>query len=85
LHRLRPKITYANVVSTLCLFIMLGGGAYAVSKLPRNSVGTKQIKKGAVTKAKISASARAALKGQKGDPGTNGQPFDASGVSASLQ
>lgn len=29
LARLRPRLTYANVVSTLCLFIVLGGGALA--------------------------------------------------------
>jgi hypothetical protein len=29
LHHLRPRLTYANVVSTLCLFILLGGGAFA--------------------------------------------------------
>ncbi|MFL5780062.1 MAG: hypothetical protein ACJ760_02005 [Thermoleophilaceae bacterium] len=29
--RLRPRITYANVVSTLCLFMLLGGGALAAS------------------------------------------------------
>jgi hypothetical protein len=26
---LRPRLTYANVVSSLCLFVLLGGGAYA--------------------------------------------------------
>jgi hypothetical protein len=53
--RLRPKLTYANVVSTLCLFLLLGGGAaFAASKaLPKNSVGTKQLKKEAVTGAKV--------------------------------
>jgi hypothetical protein len=29
LNRLRPRLTYANVISTLCLFIVLGGGAVA--------------------------------------------------------
>ncbi|MBS1881804.1 MAG: collagen-like protein [Actinobacteria bacterium] len=51
-HRRRPRLrlTYANVVSTLCLFAALGGGAYAagVTMLPRNSVGAAQIRKGAV-------------------------------------
>lgn len=47
------RLTYSNVVSTICLFLLLGGGAYAATQLPRNSVGTKQLKKGAVTKAKI--------------------------------
>ena len=50
---LRPKLSYANIVSTLCLFLLLGGGAYAAIKLPKNSVGTKQLKKSAVTAAKI--------------------------------
>ncbi|MDX6225535.1 MAG: hypothetical protein QOE64_1911 [Frankiales bacterium] len=29
--RLRPRLTYANVISTLCLFVLLGGGAWAAS------------------------------------------------------
>jgi hypothetical protein len=51
--RLRGKLTYANVVSTLCLVVLLDGGVYAATKLPANSVGTKQLKNGAVTRAKI--------------------------------
>ncbi len=50
---LGSKLTYANVMSTLCFFLLLGGGAYAAIKLPKNSVGTKQIKNNAVTGAKI--------------------------------
>ena len=53
LNRLRPRVTYANVVSSLCLFVLLGGAAYAASTLPKNSVGTKQLKKNAVTSAKV--------------------------------
>ena len=53
MHRLRPHLTYANVVSTLCLFILLGGVGYAAATLPANSVGTKQLKRSAVTSAKI--------------------------------
>jgi hypothetical protein len=49
----RPRLTYANVVSTLCLFLVLGGGAWAATKLPKNSVGTKQLKANAVTGAKV--------------------------------
>lgn len=51
----RPRLTYANVVSTLCLFIVLGGGAWAAKTqlLPKNSVGTPQLKAGAVTGAKV--------------------------------
>jgi hypothetical protein len=52
--QIRNRLTYANVVSTLCLFLLFGGGAaYAASHLGKNSVGTKQIKKNAVTAAKI--------------------------------
>ena len=51
---MRPKLSYANVISTLCLFLLLGGGAaFAASQLGKNSVGTKQLKKNAVTTAKI--------------------------------
>ena len=52
--KLRDKLTYANVISTLCLFLLLGGGAaFAASQLGKNSVGTKQLRKNAVTTAKI--------------------------------
>ena len=47
---MRPRITYANVVSTLCLFVVLGGTAWAVAA---NSVGTRQLKDRAVTTPKI--------------------------------
>jgi hypothetical protein len=53
----RPKLSYANVVSTICLFLVLGGGAYAATKLPKNSVGAKQLKKRAVTTQKLANAA----------------------------
>jgi hypothetical protein len=53
INRLRSHISYANVVSTMCLFILLGGGAYAAVKLPKNSVGTKQLKKNSVRSKKV--------------------------------
>ncbi|HEY2479814.1 MAG TPA: hypothetical protein VGI17_13935 [Solirubrobacterales bacterium] len=54
MNRLRSKLTYANVVSTLALFLVLAGGsALAASHLAKNSVGTKQIKNDAITAAKI--------------------------------
>ena len=49
----RPRWTYADVMATIALFLALGGGAYAATALPRNSVGTKQLKNRAVTGAKI--------------------------------
>ena len=50
---MRTKLTYANVMATIAVFIALGGASYAAIKLPKNSVGPKQIKKNAVTTAKI--------------------------------
>lgn len=46
---LTKRLTYANVVATLALVAALGtGGAYAASQLASNSVGPKQLRKGAV-------------------------------------
>lgn len=50
---MRPKLSYANVMATVAVFIALGGASYAAIKLPKNSVGAKQIKKNAVTGAKV--------------------------------
>lgn len=51
---MRPRLSYSNVVSSLCLLLLLGGGvAYAASHLGKNSVGSKQLKKNAVTGAKV--------------------------------
>jgi hypothetical protein len=48
--RLRERLTYANVVSTLCLFLLLGGTAAAVDgSLPgQNTVGSEDIINGEV-------------------------------------
>jgi hypothetical protein len=48
MKRFRPRLTYANVIASLALFIALGGAAVAAG-LPKNSVGPNQLKKGAVT------------------------------------
>jgi hypothetical protein len=53
MERLRKRLTYANVMATIAVFIALGGASYAAIKLPKNSVGVKQLKKNAVTSAKI--------------------------------
>ena len=59
---IRPRLTYANVVATLALFIALGGASYAAINLPKNSVGSKQLKKNAVTGAKIKKNAVTGVK-----------------------
>lgn len=48
-RRLRPRLTYANVVATIALFLSLGGTSYAVVKLAPGSVQTKHLRVGAVT------------------------------------
>jgi hypothetical protein len=45
---LRSRLTYANIVATLALFVALGGSAYGALRLPKNSVGSNQISSGAV-------------------------------------
>jgi hypothetical protein len=51
--RLRSRLTYANVVATIALFVALGGGAYATVNLPAKSVGSKQLKANAVSSPKV--------------------------------
>src|SRR2546423_5786288 len=70
--RIVRRLSYANVIATLALFIALGGGAYAVSTLPKDSVGTKQIKDKAVTPKKVASATVKLFKGQKGDQGPQG-------------
>lgn len=53
LKRLRSKLTYANVMATIAVFLVLTGIGFAVAKLPRKSVGNKQLKNNAVTSKKI--------------------------------
>jgi hypothetical protein len=55
--QIRERLTYANVMSSIAVFLVLGGAAFAAVQLPKNSVGTKQLKKNAVTKAKIKKNA----------------------------
>jgi hypothetical protein len=83
MRALRSKLTYANVISTLCLFLVLGGGAaFAAGQLAPNSVGSKQLKNAAVTGPKIKRAsieatkltqlAISTLQGQKGPRGQRG-------------
>src|SRR4051794_4883700 len=51
--KIRPGLSYANVIATIAVFLALGGGAYAALKLPKNSVGSKQIRRNAVNSAKV--------------------------------
>jgi len=58
LRKLRPRITYANVVSTIALALAIGGGtAYAATK-----IGTSSIRYHAVTGSKLATNAVTASK-----------------------
>jgi hypothetical protein len=61
-----------NTIALLALFIALSGTTYAASTLARNSVGTAQLKNGAVTKKKINKKTIKALKGNRGPRGLTG-------------
>jgi hypothetical protein len=80
--RVRPRLTYANVIASLALFIALGGGSYAALQVPKGSVGTQQLKRNAVTSPKVKpgsllvsdfrASQRSQLRGPAGPEGLQG-------------
>jgi hypothetical protein len=57
LRRLRPRLSYANVIATLALFIALGGGAYAAVTAPKNSVTSRSIRNGQVKRVDLAARA----------------------------
>jgi len=48
MDRIRAHLTYSNVMATLAVFLVLGGGAYAAFHLPKNSVRSFNIVNGQV-------------------------------------
>jgi hypothetical protein len=72
LKRFRFRPTYSNVVATLALFFALAGGAWAATQLPKESVGSTQLAKGAVTPEKLSAQAKKGFTGAAGPQGALG-------------
>ncbi len=70
--RIRRHLTYANVMSSIAVFLVLGGGAaYAAKKISGNqlrggSVTTAKIKRGAITASKLRKGAVKANKISKG-------------------
>jgi hypothetical protein len=50
---LRNRISVAHVLALVAMFVALGGTSYAVTQLPKGSVGSKQLKKNAVTSKKV--------------------------------
>jgi len=57
LRQLSKRLTYANVMSSIAVFLVLGGATAFAAGLAKNSVGSKQLKKNAVTSAKIKKNA----------------------------
>ena len=53
MRSLLARLTYANVMSSLAVFAVMGGGAYAAATVASNSVGVAQLKANAVTSAKV--------------------------------
>jgi hypothetical protein len=53
MKRLAGKLTFANVMSVTAVFIALGGSAIAITQLPKDSVGARQIKADAVRSAEV--------------------------------
>jgi hypothetical protein len=68
--KIRKRLTYANVMSSIAVFLVLGGATALAAGLAKNSVGSKQLKKNAVTSAKIKDNA---VTGAKANEGTFGQ------------
>ena len=52
---LRSHLSYANVMATVAVFLALGGASYAAVSLPRDSVGTAQLRERSVTRSKLAA------------------------------
>jgi uncharacterized protein (DUF2147 family) len=83
MKRIRGKLTYANVVATIALFLAVGGAsAMAASQLAKNSVGAKQLKSNAVTAAKIKTGAVTSTKVAAGAIGAAQLANGAVGTSA---
>lgn len=78
LEQIRRRLTYANVMSTIAVFGVLGGGgAYAAGKIgsgdiKRGAVRSKHIKNGTIRARDINKKTRAALRGQRGPAGPAG-------------
>jgi hypothetical protein len=58
---IHKRLTYANVMSSIAVFLVIGGGA-AFAALGKNTVGTKQLKPNAVTKKKLKKNSVATAK-----------------------
>jgi hypothetical protein len=56
-RKFRERLSYANVMATIAMFLALGGGAYAAAIAPTNSVVSRSIKNGQVKRQDLARSA----------------------------
>lgn len=83
MHRIRGKLTYANVIASLALFIALAGGsAFAASQFGKETIGSRAIKKESIGPGKLTKAAKDTLQGPAGPTGPAG-PAGAAGAAGS--
>jgi hypothetical protein len=86
-NRIKRRPSAATTLAGLALFFSLGGTGYAVTQLPRNSVGTDQVRDGSLMRRDFrpgtvlrgpagiaGAQGPAGPQGQKGETGAQGGP-----------
>ena len=95
LSKLRPRLTYANVVSSVCLFILLGGTAFAAAKaitgkeVKNGSLSGKDVRNSSLTGLDVKNESLSAddfsgsVEGPKGDIGPRGPKGDTGTVNTS--
>jgi hypothetical protein len=83
-HEGRRRLTYANVISTVALFVALGGGAYAASGGSSPGTVTLCVGRGGSVRvtAKCGKGTRKVLVNQRGIQGPPGQPGTPGSVTA---
>ena len=79
-NRFSGRTSFANVISMIALSVALGGTSYAAVKLPKNSVGSSQIKTASVSSSDVKNGSLREIdfragelpQGQQGLPGQQG-------------
>ena len=90
---MRRHLTPSLFISLIALFVALGGASYAAVKIPKNSVGSSQLKKNAVSSSKVKNASLLAEdfkagqlprgeQGPKGDTGATGPKGDTGATGA---